>query len=496
MVTEYITNGNLNDVLHRDNIAIPLDIRLRIARECAEALAYMHSHMYTQVIHGDIKPANILLDGNFHAKISDFGISSFGVVLFKLITRKKATAAVGEVNIVYVFTNALARGVRMVREMFDAEIASQSNMKILEGIAKLAGECLRMERDRRPEMTDVAERIRMLRKLSHQGKQRVDLFSWVRKSKPAPLVPAIIHTESMPSALRHLFSWAEMKIATNNFDQSLLVSEDVYCRIYHGVIDGGATKVVIKRFWHMYDDRGRGREFHTEVEKRFKLCHLNLVPLIGYCDESEFIIVYNYIAHGNLRDHLYRTHGPPLTCKQRLEICIGAARGLNYLHRGAEHTIIHGDVELKAIFLDEELVAKISHNIQSGPCNRTIPIGFWKPFAPEYMMTGRLTQKSDVYSFRIVLFEVLCARPVLDRKRPKEQVDLLHWALRCQEEGSPYLIVDPYLKGKIKLQCLNKFLETALKCVAMRCIDRPSMEDVLSGLEYALQLQESTQASQ
>ncbi|TKV95823.1 hypothetical protein SEVIR_9G387300v4 [Setaria viridis] len=220
LVTEYIANGNLSDFLHNNNGPIPFDVRLRIAIECAEALAYMHSHMYTQVIHGDIKPGNILLDSNFHAKLSDFGISrlvntdktlltksvigsigymdplfardgcltvksdvySFGVVLLELIARKKAIAVVDNVNIVSAFTNALASGVKGVRGMFDAEIASKDNMKILERVAKLAGECLTMERGKRPEMVDVMERLRILRKASYQDQgQRVDLFSWVEE---------------------------------------------------------------------------------------------------------------------------------------------------------------------------------------------------------------------------------------------------------------------------------------------------------------------------
>jgi serine/threonine protein kinase len=209
LVTEYVANGNLSDFLHNNNGHIPFDVRLRIAIECAEALAYMHSHMYTQVIHGDIKPGNILLDRNFHAKLSDFGISrlanadktlhtknvigsigymdplfaldgrltvkydvySFGVVLLELITRKKATTVVDNVNIVYAFTNSLASGVRGVRGMFDAGIANKNNMKIFESDSKLAGECLKMERSKCPEMIDVVERLRVvLRKASHQDK--------------------------------------------------------------------------------------------------------------------------------------------------------------------------------------------------------------------------------------------------------------------------------------------------------------------------------------
>ncbi|GJN41072.1 hypothetical protein PR202_gn00397 [Eleusine coracana subsp. coracana] len=394
--------------------------------ECAEALAYMHSYMYTHVIHGDIKPDNILLDDSICAKLSDFGISrlintdssvytehvigsrgymdplfvrdgcltvksdvySFGVVLLELITRKKPTTEDGKAGIVYLFTDALLKGPRGVRELFDVEISNQNNMKTLEGVAKLAGECLRMERDKRPEMIGMAERLRMLRKTLLQGQQQVDLFSWLRKSKSAPAamastttispsdVPTVTPTSSMTSSSQcRRFSHIKMKAATRNFDESLLVGEGEFGRVYRGEIDGGATMVAIKRLWSIqkkikclfYPPDDGGCEFRTIMEKRSKLCHRHIVPLIGYCnDNDQMMLVYKYMARGSLREQLFNTQKPPLTWIQRLEICIGAARGLDYLHRGADHdAIIHRNVKLSNILLDEEWDALISDNLET-----------------------------------------------------------------------------------------------------------------------------------
>lgn len=533
MVTEYIPNGNLNVILHSNNsVPISLETRLRIATECAEALAYMHSYMYTQVIHGDIKPANILIDGSLRAKISDFGISrlvndpdktlftervvgsigymdplfardgrltaksdvySFGVVLVELITRKRATTLVGEANIVSVFSNALANGVREAREIFDAEIASRGNLKILEGIAKLAGECMRMERDRRPEMIDVLERLRTLGRSLHQGKQQVGLFSWARKSKPTP--PALVMTTwpldkptppapvmtTWSSDICRRFSLEEMKAATRNFDNSLRVlvnPYDEYTRIYCGGIDEGETKVAI-----MHIGYGSGSElFHSAIEKRSKLKHDHIVPLIGYCNENrEMILVYDFIARGSLHHHLYNTQEQHLTWKQRLEICTGIARGMHYLHRGTNHTIIHGSLNSKNIFLDENWVAKIFDGGMFGDA------GIWSSlFENKNINTHRLTEESDVHDIGALLFEVLFANA--NRDHIRKQV-MLHWALHYKEEGRPDNFCDPALKGEINLQSLNKFVEIAAKCIADQEIDRPSMEDVLSDLECALQLQ-------
>nr|CAB3495755.1 unnamed protein product [Digitaria exilis] len=510
MITEYIHNGNLSDVLHHVNGHIPLDTRLRIATECADALAYMHSYMYTQVIHGDIKPANILLGHNFSAKISDFGISrvvnmedtlytdnikgsigyldplfardgcltaksdvySFGVVLLELITRKRATTKFGRVNIIDLITDPLSGG---IREAFDEKIVNQDNMKILEGVAKLAGECLMMERDRRPEMIDVAERLRTLRKASLQGQKQHDLFSSVTKS---------IRPPSLPELYRK-FSYAEMKTATKNFDKLLLVGKGEFGRVYRGMIDGGTNMVAIKCLKYRHTTRIRSM-----------LRHRHLVPLIGYCDEDEMILVYDYMANGSLRDHLFETQKspltwkPPLSWKQRLEICIGAAQGLHYLHTCAEQAIIHRNVKLTNILLDNEWIAKIADNIETDPNNDTICNAHGNIYDPEYDSTGRLYEKSDVFSFGAVLFEVLCARPFLAK------VCLLHWAVRCKEEGNLDQIVDYNLKGKINPHSLNKFVEMCENCLANRSIDRPSMVEVISDLEYALELPESSEVSQ
>ncbi|KAF8728849.1 hypothetical protein HU200_018138 [Digitaria exilis] len=509
LVTKYVANGNLSDALHHDSSPIPLDIRLRISIEVAEALAYMHSQMYTHVIHGDIKPANVLLDGNFHAKLADFGISrlvntdktlytknvigsigymdplfardglltsnsdvySFGVVLFELITRKKATAVVNSVNIVSAFTNALARGARGARDMFDAEIANKVNMKIVEGVAKIAGECLIMERDKRPNMIDVVERLRVLIKTLHkdQGQHRVDLFSL-----------------------------AEMKAATKDFHRSLLVGEGAFGRVYHGKINGG-TNVVIKR--RESSSILGEHEFYKEIEKSSKLMHHNVLPLVGYCNEmGEMILVYSYMAHGCLGDHLYgtkhhlyRTKPPPLTWNRRLEICIGAARGLHGLHSSQ---IIHGNVQTKKILLDEEWVVKIADLSfsKTGPSTENTTVTGTTGYGdPEYVMTGRITEKSDVYSFGAVLFQVLCARSFIDASLPAEQMWLAGWVLQNKKEGNLDQIIDPYLIGTINMCSLNKFVETAEKCVADHGTDRPSMADVVSDLKYALQLQASAE---
>ncbi|GLT70826.1 hypothetical protein SLA2020_428830 [Shorea laevis] len=307
---------------------------------------------------------------------------------------------------------------------------------------------------------------------------------------------------ALSEGLYRQFSLAELQAATNNFDAHLKIGEGGFGPVYKGLVDGGSLVVAVKR--SSRSSLQGVEEFRNEVQLLCQLRHQNLISLHGFCHEKdERIVVYEYMTHGGLDGHLFG-NADPLPWKRRLELCIGAARGLHYLHTGAKYAIIHRDVKPSSILLDENWDAKLSDFGISkiGPSSTSkpklnastekIPIaGTLGYLDPEYYMNGKLSEKLDVYSLGTVLLEVLCGRRMTDRNAEDEDfVFLIYGIIKCIKNGCVHDVIDPFLKGKIAPVCLIEFVEIALSCVYADPNERPSMGEVEVTLELALELQE------
>ncbi|KAI4356892.1 hypothetical protein L6164_000875 [Bauhinia variegata] len=216
------------------------------------------------------------------------------------------------------------------------------------------------------------------------------------------------------------FSFAQIRKITGNFHKSRIIATLPVCDLYRACIDiqGTVREIAIKKF--RYNSDQLLAEFKNEIQILCQLRHPNLVSLIGfYKDESRMISAFEYMPHGSLYYHLLGKVKKPLFWKRRLQICIGVARGLHYLHAGVKRTIFHRDVQPKNIPLDENFVPKLanfkycltgSHAMSKPkPMNLDMVVGSFGYIAPECYRDFIFTDKCDVYSFGMVLLVVLCA---------------------------------------------------------------------------------------
>ncbi|KAJ8555996.1 hypothetical protein K7X08_022754 [Anisodus acutangulus] len=290
-----------------------------------------------------------------------------------------------------------------------------------------------------------------------------------------------------------IFTYLELKLATQNFDNDHLLGEGGFGRVYKGHIGSKNLDVAVKQL----DRNGfQGtREFLVEVLILSLLHHPNLVNLVGYCsDGDQRILVYEYMPNGSLEDHLLEL-GPeknPLDWDTRMKIAEGAAKGLEYLHEKANPPVIYRDFKASNILLDENLNPKLSDFglAKLGPTGdkshvSTRVMGTYGYCAPEYASTGQLTAKSDVYSFGVVFLEMITGRRVIDTSKPSEEQNLVLWAQPLfRNKKKFHLMVDPLLEGNYPRKGLCQALAIAAMCLQQEASVRPLISDVVTALAF------------
>lgn len=293
-----------------------------------------------------------------------------------------------------------------------------------------------------------------------------------------------------------VFSFQELKMATNNFSRHNEIGSGGYGKVYKGILPVHGQMVAVKRA--KKESNQGGREFKTELELLSRVHHKNLVGLIGFCFEegSEQMLVYEYMPNGSLRDNLSGKTGIRLDWRKRCCIALGSARGLAYLHDHADPPIIHRDVKSTNILLDENMTAKVAdfglskHFADTGNKGHvsTQVKGTMGYLDPEYYMSQQLTQKSDVYSFGVVLMEILASRQPLV-ERGKYLVQEVKTAMDTDGINAVRRrVLDPILRDfQISETALESFVSLSLRCVEDSAVNRPKMSDVVKELELIVE---------
>ncbi|KAL1345098.1 receptor-like serine/threonine-protein kinase ALE2 isoform X2 [Arachis hypogaea] len=288
-----------------------------------------------------------------------------------------------------------------------------------------------------------------------------------------------------------IFTLNEIEKATNSFSSSRILGEGGFGLVYKGGLQDGRDVAVkiLKR-----DDHHGGREFLAEVEMLSRLHHRNLVKLIGICIEKQSrCLVYELVPNGSVESHLHGSDKEtgPLDWDARMKIALGAARGLAYLHEDSNPCVIHRDFKSSNILLEHDFTPKVSDfglaRTALDERNKHISthvMGTFGYLAPEYAMTGHLLVKSDVYSYGVVLLELLTGRKPVDWSRSPGQEYLVAWVrpLLTSKEGLE-MIIDPDIKHSISLDSILKVAAIASMCVQEEVTQRPFMGEVVQALK-------------
>nr|XP_043611967.1 serine/threonine-protein kinase PBL27-like [Erigeron canadensis] len=501
LVYEYLSNKSLDLYISRTDLTWP--DRLRICIGAALGLRYLHEPVegsQQRVLHRDIKSANILLDENGVPKIADLGLSklgpanqeysfifsnavgtpgycdplyshtglltkesdvySFGVVLFEVLCGRPAY--VQDYNDISRSLSALARKCyeeKKLDTIIHPGIRETISPKSLERFSAIAYQCLHLNREERPSMEKIAQEI-----------QIANFYEYLTYIS-LPEVPI-----------------RKIEAATGNF--KMCIWENEHYQVYRGELSisgGKPTTVFIRRFCND-SPLGDAHQFFATLVALSGQQPPNILPVVGYCYEKRAKVTvheYKYAERGSLDQYISRGSNATLTWLQRLQICCGAARGLSEFHN---RNLKFESFKSGNILLDSKWVAKICEYMPF-PTNLDIVSVRHVYSAPDYILSGQATREANVYSFGMVLFEVLCGRLFIEKldgfMLSAQLIKELYEKRRLDE------VVDPALLGAqmIGANSIDKYSAIAYRCLSDDPKERPTMDALIEELEELIRIE-------
>ncbi|KAF8391938.1 hypothetical protein HHK36_022278 [Tetracentron sinense] len=443
LVYEFAASGRLSDHIFEKNLSsskknqvlLSWESKVRIAMEIADAVAYLHDGTSKTIIHRDINFDTIYLDQHYVAKLFDFGLSDIRV---------------------YMKANIL-----------------KGNIEQSMACAELAMRCMEFNPEERPSMMEAAKELRRIRRFFREKTKEIHFLE-----NGARLLEEMITSFDGRSQPIRSFSKQELEKATNNYQQDGVLHHYWCYKLYKGTYEGRAISV--KKFTESATQKYIGMYINEVAIASQMSNHKNVLKLLGCCLETQVpTLVYEFAASGRLSDHIFeknlsrsKENQVLLSWESKVRIAMEIADAVAYLHNGTSKTIIHRDINFDTIYLDQHYVAKLfdfglSVWIPLGQRHVDADlVGTFGYTAPESLSTGRYTEKSDVYNFGVVLFEILTGKRIIDI---------------CTNEQD----IRVYMKANI----LKGNTEQSMACaeLAMRCMEfnpeeRPSMMEAAKEL--------------
>ncbi|XP_061349503.1 probable serine/threonine-protein kinase PBL7 [Gastrolobium bilobum] len=287
-----------------------------------------------------------------------------------------------------------------------------------------------------------------------------------------------------------VFTYRELEVATEGFNEANVIGNGGFGLMYRGVLSDGTLSAI--KLLHS-EGKHRERAFRIEVDLLSRLHSPYLVELLGYCaDQHHRLLIFEYMPNGTLQQHLHSPNNQtqPLDWWARMRIALDCARALEFLHEHAVSPVIHRDFKSNNVLLDQNFRAKVSDfglaKMGSEKMNGQVStrvLGTTGYLAPEYASTGKLTTKSDVYSYGVVLLELLTGRVPVDIKRAPGEHVLVSWALpRLTNREKVVEMVDPAIRGQYSKKDLIQIAAIAAMCIQPEADYRPLMTDVVQSL--------------